>query len=218
MGPVSRRFFTGLPAPDGGVSGNMDYLLHKGSLFILSAEPQQFGLSDVPPPAAPTARPSPNINTLPPFPFHFCHRQSPSPSKYTWLNIAPPMIIKPGNLRACKHMGTGALQTSASANCFLESRPVWKHRDQRGHTVLIQHSALKLQESERRQREAGGEGSSLQSFDRQAPHLTGPRCSRSAEAPSSEAGSSFMETLSHSGLSESPHEDPSSTALQHLTR
>lgn len=36
------------------------------------------------------------------FPFHFCHRQSPSHSWYTWLNIGPQMIIKPSNPQACK--------------------------------------------------------------------------------------------------------------------
>lgn len=36
------------------------------------------------------------------FPFHFCHRHSPSHSEYTWLNIGPQMIIKPSNPQACK--------------------------------------------------------------------------------------------------------------------
>lgn len=38
----------------------------------------------------------------PSFPFHFCHRQSPSLSKCTWLNIGPQMIIKPRSPQACK--------------------------------------------------------------------------------------------------------------------
>ena len=75
------------------------------------------------------------------FPFHSCHRHLPSLSNYTWLNIGPQMIIKPTNPQACKNLGRGALHRRLlpppCTPCFLDSHPVWKHGDRRGHTACL---------------------------------------------------------------------------------